>query len=308
MRVLRYRTPTNWTTGPVSVFVRREMALSAKVLAEVKYEGGIRVNGVFCHANTALSPGDLLELYLPEDLPAPPPLSAGEGTLPFPILYEDEDYLIVQKPPDMPVHPSPGHDSDSLHTALTGYYARTGQRCRIRPLYRLDKDTSGLLALAKHRAAAGAVLSKTYLAVCQGELAGQGTVDAPIRLAEGSKILRACGEGPGAQSALTHWRSLAQGDGHTLLALWLGTGRTHQIRAHMAYLSYPLAGDELYGGSRARMGRQALHCCFLRVKCRALNFNRTFASPLPEDILQSFPWTAEPSQLYITKEEENKAW
>lgn len=294
MRTLAYDVPEHWAGGPVSLFVRRELGLSARTLAEVKYEGGIRVNGIPCHANAGLCPGDRLELRLREALPPP----AGDAGLPFPVVYEDEDYLIVQKPPGMPVHPSPGHDRDSVYTALSGWYAGSGLVCRVRPLYRLDKDTSGLLALARHRAAAGAELGKTYLAVCQGELWGEGTVDAPIGLAEGSKIRRACGAA-GGQPALTHWRALARGDGHTLLALRLETGRTHQIRAHMAYLGRPLAGDDLYGGSRERMGRQALHCCTLGLCCRALGVRRWFASPLPEDMLLGFSWAEEASRGYL---------
>lgn len=291
MRVLSYQVPESWGGGPVSAFAKRELGFSARALAGVKFEGGILVNGEPRHANALLSPGDCLSFRLPEEEPPLPPLPVPEdAALPFSVLYEDEDCLIVDKPPRMPVHPSPGHDRDSLVTALAGYYARTGQRSRARPLYRLDKDTSGVLPLAKHRVAAGAKLDKVYLAVCQGEFSGAGVIDSPIGLAEGSKIKRTCGEGPGFQPARTRWRALASREGHTLLALGLETGRTHQIRVHMAHIGHPLAGDDLYGGSRELLSRQALHCAGIRFACRALGVDRKFTAPVPEDILNGFPW------------------
>lgn len=206
--------------------------------------------------------------------------------LPLDIIYEDEDFLIVNKAPGMPVHPSPGHDRDSLLNAVSFYYTSSGQSHRVRPLYRLDKDTSGALAMAKHRIAAGAVTEKTYLAVCEGELPASGTVDEPIGLKDGSKIVRACGYG---QPAVTHFRSLCSEGGHTLIELWLETGRTHQIRAHMAHIGHPLAGDDLYGGGREYIGRQALHCYGLKVECKAAGMSGTFLAPVPVDILDAFP-------------------
>ena len=130
---------------------------------------------------------------------------------------------------------------------------------------------------------------KTYLAVCEGFLSGCGTVDVPIGLEVGSKIKRCCGT-EGAQPAVTHWRAIAQREGHTLLELRLETGRTHQIRVHMAFLGHPLAGDDLYGGSCTRIARQALHCGRLLLSSRALQVSRLFSAPFPGDLLQSFPW------------------
>lgn len=255
MRTLSYLVPEDWAGAPASAFARRFLELSASAWKDFKYEGGILVNGQPCRANAVLEAGDLLALVLPEetaDYPSAP--------LPLKILYEDGDFLLLDKPAGTPVHPSPGHDQDSLLNGLACHYQRTGQRCRVRPLYRLDRDTSGLLLFGKNRIAAGARLEKRYLAVCQGPLAGWGTVNLPIGLEPGSKIKRACGAKLAeSRPAVTHWRALAWEEGHTLLELWLETGRTHQIRVHMAALGHPLAGDDLYGGSRERLGRQALH-------------------------------------------------
>ncbi len=282
------RVPEDWQGATVKRFAREYLGLSAKALAGQKTDGGILVNGQPARANTVLQPGDCLAFpLLPEEMnyPAVP--------LPVAVLYEDRDFLLIDKPPGMPVHPSPGHDQDSLLNAAAWHYRQTGQSHRVRPLYRLDKDTSGVLPLAKHRMAAGADLQKLYLAVCQGELSGRGAIRLPIGLREGSKIQRACGHGPGFQPACTHWQALGCQEGHTLLVLKLETGRTHQIRVHLAHMGHPLAGDDLYGGSLRRLSRQALHCAWLRMACRTLDFCHTFAAKPPQDLLHAFPWARE---------------
>ena len=292
MRELGFRVPESWEGRPVSAYVRRELGLSARSWAAVKFQGSVLLNGEPVRASRILAGGDLLTLRLhgqTQPLTAPPP----DYPLPFPILYEDQDFLIAAKPPAMPVHPSPGHHRDDLATALGEYYRLTGQDCPVRPMYRLDKDTSGALSLAKHKIASGAQMEKRYLAVCEGELLGSGWVEEAIGLEAGSKIRRACGQGPGFQPAGTHWQALAHREGHTLLAVRIVTGRTHQIRVHMAHTGHPLAGDDLYGGGLGRISRQALHCRSLELRCKALEFQRTFTAPLPRDLLLAFPWIPE---------------
>lgn len=281
MRALKHIIPPGWEGSTVKGFARVCLGLSVRALAGQKFEGGILVNGESCRVTRELRAGDELCIMVPEEPMCYPP-----SELPLDVLYEDEDFLILNKPPGMPVHPSPGHDSDSVLNAVSWYYRHTGQSHRVRPLYRLDKDTSGALALAKHRIAAGAVTEKEYLAVCEGELTGAGSISEPIGLQEGSKIIRACGEG---QPALTRFRALGSRDGYTLLRLRLETGRTHQIRVHMSSFGGPLAGDDLYGGDRKRIKRQALHCVHLKVGCRAVGMDMEFAAPIPEDMRGAFP-------------------
>lgn len=290
MRRLSYTVPGGWDGAAAGSFLRIGLGLSARALAGVKYSGELALNGTPCHTGVLLHTGDLLELTLPEENSDYPP-----AELPLDIAYEDRDLLIVRKPAGMPVHPSPGHGLDSLLNAAAWHYRLTGQRGRIRPLYRLDKDTSGLLPLAKHKIAAGARLQKRYLAVCEGGLEGSGTVNAPIGLRAGSKIVRQVR--PDGQSSLTRWRALAQAPdrSHTLLSLDLLTGRTHQIRVHMAYLGHPLAGDDLYGGSLSKISRQALHMGWLRANCLALRMDMELRWELPEDIRRAFPWVEDVS-------------
>lgn len=294
-RLLEYQVPGEWDGAAVKEYLRRGLGFSARVLTQQKFlEGGLLRNGAPCRAVDRLAAGDRLALAF-RDEPVDYPPAAGE----LAVVYEDGDYLIVNKPPAMPVHPSPGHDTDSLLNRVAYYYEKTGQAHRVRPLYRLDKDTTGLVVLAKHRAAASCSRAeKRYYAVCQGELAGSGTIDAPIGLGEGSKIVREYGRG---QPAVTHWRALARGGGHTLLSLGLETGRTHQIRCHLAGVGHPLAGDDLYGGSLALLPRQALHCGRVLLCCPALAMEREFQADLPQDLRRAFPWL--PDWEDITKEE-----
>ena len=162
---------------------------------------------------------------------------------------------MVAKPPGMPVHPSPGHDRDSLLNRVAYYCQEKGQQYAFRPLYRLDRDTSGIVVVGKHRTAvSSAQVKKLYYGIVQGELDCQGTVTHPLPWNQGARSAAAVGKD--GQVAVTHWEALASAEGHTLLRFQLETGRTHQIRVHMAYTGHPLAGDDLYGGSRQLLGRQ----------------------------------------------------
>lgn len=286
-RTLAYTVPPEWDGRPVKEFVRRFLGLSSRVLVKQKHlTGGLLKNGVPCRSVDLLRQGDVLQLCLPEEREQ---YEAVEG--PLSVLYEDADYLLVDKPPHMPIHPSPGHDRDSLLNRVAFYYRQTGQSPAFRPLYRLDRDTSGIVAVGKHRIAVSAAqVEKIYYAVCQGELFGEGKIDLPIGLEPGSKIRRRCGEG--GLPAVTHWRALACQEDCTLVACRLETGRTHQIRVHMAALGHPLAGDDLYGGSRGRISRQALHCGSLSLGCGPLGTALKGDSPFPADMMGAFPWIA----------------
>lgn len=287
MRVLEYAVPPESDGVSVRDFARNTLRFSARMLTKQKHlANGILKNGRPCRSVDVLHAGDILTFTLPEEESTYPAVPTSLS-----VLWETEDYLAVDKPPGMPVHPSPGHDRDSLLNAVAYYYKKTGQSCLIRPLYRLDKDTSGIVLLGKHRAAvSSANIEKRYFAVCEGNLSGSGTVDAPIGLKEGSRIVRECGHG---ETAATHWRSVASAEGHTLLSCRLETGRTHQIRVHMSHIGCPLAGDDLYGGSREMIGRQALHCGWVHVSCTALAIDTQLFSEFPSDIRAAFPWLPE---------------
>ena len=169
-----------------------------------------------------------------------------------PVLYEDDCLLIVNKPAGMAVHPAAGHAGGTLFDAAEAYLRQKGEAQSVFcPVSRLDRHTSGVLCAAKNRFAAQRLsaqmqrgeMQRVYRAVVCGDLPDEGTVDAPIARAQGVRRTVAAG----GQHAVTHWRVLRRGQGRTLLELRLETGRTHQIRVHMAHLGCPVYGDFLYG-------------------------------------------------------------
>jgi len=211
---------------------------------------------------------------------------------PVDIVHEDDDLLVVNKPPGLTVHPCAGNWDDSLGARLVAYYQKIGLQADFHPVHRLDKGTSGLMVVAKHPAAQHALTAqlhsdaflRCYLAVCEGcpePMAG--TVDAPLGRTDESYI-RQCVR-PDGKPARTHYEVLRRWGKFSLLALTLDTGRTHQIRVHMAYMGCPLAGDFLYGTEDPDLiARPALHSAYLRFTHPFTGETLAFASPLPDDM------------------------
>ena len=281
MRELEFAVPSNYDGVRLRGFLRGFCGVSARLLAKLKREpSGIAVNGLPSVVTVSLRRGDIVRLRLPEDGRFPEP-----AALPFSVVYEDADILAADKPSGMPMYPTPGHDRDSVANAFASYCGANGERSSFRPVYRLDRDTTGLILLAKQPYAACALagkVRKTYLAVCEGILRGSGRIDAPIGLKSGHSIQRAVS--PGGRRAVTRWRAVRDGAGHSLLALRLETGRNHQIRVHLASIGHPLAGDDLYGGSRILIGRQALHCAEIRFVHPVTHRRIRLKTALPPDL------------------------
>ncbi|MCR5669962.1 MAG: RluA family pseudouridine synthase [Butyrivibrio sp.] len=213
---------------------------------------------------------------------------------PVDVVYEDEDLIVLNKPADMVIHPSYAHLTDSLSNALAGYYKRTGQEHVIRTVGRLDRETSGLVIFAKNRHAA-AVLSaqnkqmskrKEYLALVLGiPDVKEGTIDASIERVEGDRMLRKVSES--GKRAVTHYKVEEEFDGYSLVRLVLETGRTHQIRVHMAYIGHPLLGDSLYGNENAHgfgIDRAALHAGIITLKHPVTGKELRFEAPVSKDM------------------------
>ncbi len=262
MRELVFPVPAEYEGIRLKNYLRGYCGVSARLMARLKRQPlGITNNGLHAIVTDIIKTGDIVKICMPDDKkqiePIPHPLS---------VLYEDDDLLVLNKPADMPMYPSPGHDHDSLANAVSAYYFKTGQKIGFRPVYRLDKDTTGLVVLAKNSFAAASLagsVKKVYYAICEGELSGSGMVNQPIGIKEDSRIQRAVSQQ--GESAVTNWRTIGSSKGHSLLALKLETGRTHQIRVHLSHLGHPLAGDDMYGGGTGQIARQALHCgkaCF----------------------------------------------
>lgn len=247
---------------------RRVEGLTRSAAQRLLEEGKVSLQGRPLKKNHRLRAGEALELCLPD----PVPTDARPQNIPLDIVYEDADVAVVNKPRGMVVHPAPGNPDGTLVNALLAHCGQSlsGVGGAIRPgiVHRIDKDTSGLLIIAKNDRAHLALsaqlkdhtLSRVYEAVAIGSLKeDRGTVDAPIgRSLRDRKRMAVVPDG---RRAVTHYEVLARYPGYTHLRCQLETGRTHQIRVHMAYLGHPLAGDPVYGPKNdpERLGGQCLH-------------------------------------------------
>ncbi len=271
--------------------IRQELHLSGSLLRHLKFsEEGILVDGRHVTVRYRLSEGECLSLAV-EDR------ESGETATPvalaLPVVYEDADVVVPNKPADMPTHPSCGHHEDTVANALAYRYQQEGIPFVFRPVNRLDRNTSGLLLIARHRIAAARLgramqrgeIRKTYLAIVEGELPQQeGSIRTYMRRTAQSVILREnCEEGQGGSLALTRYRVLEVQNGHSLVWCAPLTGRTHQLRVHFAGLGCPLLGDDLYGRQSSLMARHALHSVTLSFPSPAVSRSIYTQAPLPED-------------------------
>ena len=255
-------------------------------------EGRVLREGRPLRKNDKLQAGDVLAL----DLPEPQPVALEPEDIPLDIVYEDGDLLVINKPKGLVVHPAAGHWSGTLVNALL-YHCRdslSGINGELRPgiVHRIDKDTSGLLIVAKndfaHQALAAQLqdhtLARTYVCLVVGGVReDSGTVDAPIGRHPTDRKKMAVTE-KNSRHAVTHWRVLERFPGYTLLECKLETGRTHQIRVHMAYRNHPIVGDTVYGRPKPELGQdsQCLHARALTFRHPRTGETMTLTCPLPD--------------------------
>lgn len=281
MRTITVTVPPEREGASIYNFLRRELCMSSRLVRTLKHsEAGIMLNGKPARTIELLSCGDILELSMPEDENA---IEPREGAID--IVYEDEDLLIINKPPGLAMHPTHNHQGDTLANLVTGYLLKKGAPAAFRTVGRLDKDTSGLVVCALNMHAAARLsgrIGKEYTAVAQGVFEGSGTIDRPIYRPDPMKTLRAAGDS--GETAITHWEAVRTNGNLTLLKIRLETGRTHQIRVHFSSLGTPLAGDEMYGGSRLLIGRQALHCGEIRFSHPVTSEQLSLSVPVPQDM------------------------
>lgn len=276
----------------VKEFLAAHLDLSSKMLKYLKYRpDGILQNGVRVTVRSLLKEGDILTLGI-RDAQNPPHLDPVD--LPLDILYEDEELVVPSKPADMPTHPSHDHWRDTVANALAFRYASAEIPFVFRPINRLDRDTSGLLLVARNKLSAGRLtrhlqagrIQKTYLAIVEGaDIPTEGRIEKPLHRSRDSVIVReVCDLGdPGAEPALTLYKTLARGNGCALVEAHPVTGRTHQLRVHFASIGHPLAGDTLYGLQNGRTERQALHAYRLSFPHPSTGKILSLTAPLPSD-------------------------
>ena len=268
---------------------------SAALIRRLRHtEQSILKNGSPVYTTYRLDEGDSLAVTLPEE-------HGSENIVPVPmdldIRYEDRDLLVVNKAAGVPIHPSQGNHDNTLANGIAWYLGEKGEAATYRAINRLDRDTTGLLILARHALSACMLsqmvrthaIRRCYLAAASGLVPPEGVIDAPIARTCDSTIER-CVDFERGDSARTHYRTLCynRDTDCSLVELRLETGRTHQIRVHMKHIGHPLPGDFLYNPDYRLIGRQALHSWQLDfihpIKKEPLHFE----APLPEDMRRLF--------------------
>lgn len=276
----------------IDAYLAANTDLTRSKIQKLIKDGAVALNGKACKASSAVCAGDSIRILVPETdgdlLPEP-------ENIPLDVVYEDDDLAVINKPKGMVVHPAPGNPSGTLVNALLyRFQTLSGAGGEIRPgiVHRIDRMTSGLLVVAKsdfaHEALARQFADHTahreYLCLVHGNLKeDSGTVDAPIgRHKTDRKRMAVTEDG---RRAVTHWHVLERFGTETLLDVRLETGRTHQIRVHMAYIKHPILGDEVYGSPAPKLGLngQALHGYRLTFSHPRTGETMSFTAPLPDD-------------------------
>ena len=231
--------------GRLSSFLKNEMGMSTGLVNKLKWQNRILVNGVPQHNDFIVNAGDVIMALLDEETPQYP---AEDEELT--VLYEDEHILAVDKPAGMLIHPSRATMTGTLANRVVGYYQKTGQRCAFHPVTRLDRDTFGVVLLAKNAHIHGLLqqtaLQKTYHALVWGGPEDEaGVIDAPIARRPLPSLLRYVNQD--GKPSVTEYAVLTRHQHSSLLALRPVTGRTHQLRVHCAHMGFPILGDPQYG-------------------------------------------------------------
>ena len=288
-RILNY-TISDADAGMIVLDFLRKQGFSRHILTAMKADKeALSVNDQKVGGRTILCAGDHFRVRLLETV-------SPDGIIPasmdIPVLYEDEDILVVNKPAGMPIHPSLNNYENSLANGLMWYYTEQGKPFIFRCTNRLDRDTSGLTVIAKHLISSSILSSmgarheikREYLAIVRGSVTPpSGTIDAPLARTGSSMIERKVDFKHG-ERAVTHYKVVEEKNGHSLVSLILETGRTHQIRVHMQYLGFPLVGDYLYNPDMEYIHRQALHSWKLSFIHPITKEPMEFTAELPKDM------------------------
>lgn len=249
---------------------------------------GITIDGIHVYTTRILTGNETIKIILPlkDSSEAITP-----AKLDFEIVYYDEDIMVINKPANMPVHPSQGNYGNTLANGIAYLFEQNGDPFVFRAINRLDRDTSGLLVVAKNPLSA-CILSdmirehtihREYLAIATGLTPESGTITATIARKEASTIER-CVDSEHGEAAITHYKRIDYKNGYSLLRITLETGRTHQIRVHMKHIGHPLPGDFVYNPDYSVIERQALHSASLKFRHPITKEQMYFEAEMPEDM------------------------
>lgn len=283
--MLTFRVHDTDDNTELKQYVRQRALVSLTAWRKLKRDGIITVNEREATAKTVVRTNDVIRLAWHEENHLTPTAMA------LRILYEDEFLLIIDKPAGRLVHPTVNESATSIANGVTYYYRQKNLPYAFHPIHRLDRGTSGILAIAKVAhiqqilsAQNHTRMKRTYLAIVHGQTPPVGSVTAPIARKEGSIIERTISEN--GQEARTDYETLLTRDGLSLVRLTLHTGRTHQIRVHMASIGHPLIGDDLYGSTYRGFARQALHSASLTFTHPITRVPLCINCSLPNDMTQ----------------------
>ena len=286
--ILKYKV-INEDYSTLRQVLKNKWNISNRLLIKLKNANAILVNNANVYIDYPLKLGDeiLINMNFNEVSENIVPI---EMTLD--IIYEDEYYLVINKPANMPVHPSASHYTDSLSNGIQYYFQQNNIQTKIRPVNRLDKDTSGIVIFAKNeyiqeiliRQMKSQTFVKEYIAVLEGNLPNsKGTINAPIARKENSIIERCISEN--GETAITHYELIKNYDTYCFVRFILETGRTHQIRVHCMHIGHSIVGDSLYGTRSSLISRQALHAYKVTFVHPITHKKVEYISTIPNDIL-----------------------
>ncbi|MCM1564621.1 MAG: RluA family pseudouridine synthase [Dehalobacter sp.] len=284
---IEYRVTNDNNNQKVSQILRTNLKLSRGEMRRIKRCAGLMVNGQTVRLNSLVKEGDLIRVNLQDadDQPVIP------QDIPLDIVFEDEHILVVNKPPDMLVHPLSYHVLNTLANGVIYHWQQQGHNNKFRAVSRLDKDTSGVILIAKssyicHQLSGqmkNSMCRREYLAVVHNRITmDSGIIDFPIGRPDDNSLV--FGVTPQGKEATTHFTVIQRFAGGSLVKLRLETGRTHQIRVHMKHFGHPLMGDDLYGGSLDLIQRQALHSWRLEFNHPVTKEHIQLEAPLPADM------------------------
>lgn len=287
-RIFHYTIPKDFEGLSLLTFLKAKQ-YSSQIITHLKHtKNGMLLNGTWARVRDILHVHDSLIITLIESESSN---NIVPVELPLDVVYEDEDLLVINKSSDTPIHPSQGNYENTLANSVAYYYAKKDEPFTYRCINRLDRDTTGLLIIAKHMYSASLLsnmvqnreIRREYLAIATGLVPEDGIIEAPIGRVDGSTIERQVDIENG-DYACTHFKRLAYKNGFSLVSLKLATGRTHQIRVHMKYIGHPLPGDFLYNPDYSVIKRQALHSYRLEFIHPITGQDMEFVAELPEDM------------------------
>ena len=285
---LTYKVKKDEHYDNIKEVLKTKFEISDRLLLKLKTSNKIFLNGNSANIKAPVNSNDVIEIMLDFDEDN---TNIVPTKMELKILFEDEYLLILNKPAGYPIHPSMLHFEDSISNGVKYYFDSIGLRKKIRPVNRLDKDTSGIVIFAKNEYIQECLVRqmkrnefvKEYIAICEGVLpSNAGVVNAPIARKENS-IIERCVNDTG-DKAVTYYDVIKNNDDMSVVHLKLETGRTHQIRVHMAYIGNPILGDTLYGHSSKLIDRQALHSCKVSFIHPVTHKMLEFTAPLFQDM------------------------